>query len=144
MVVKWYVVLCCHTVDLSLIFTRLGFHQSTRDRVSKHYRSPSFHIPDLLRSKIRLQIQGIAAKAEGAEPRGALHIVRQLGLVGLYRGAAACLLRDIPFSAIYFPAYAHLKRDIFGEGINGKKLGFWETLGAAGIACVFFTSGRST
>jgi len=25
------------------------------------------------------------------------------------KGARACLLRDIPFSAIYFPAYAHLK-----------------------------------
>ena len=24
-------------------------------------------------------------------------------------GASACLLRDIPFSAIYFPAYAHSK-----------------------------------
>lgn len=84
--------------------------------------------------KIRLQVQGIAAKAEGAAPRGAMHIVRQLGLLGLYKGAAACLLRDIPFSAIYFPAYAHLKRDVFREGYNGKKLGFWETLGAAGIA----------
>ena len=27
----------------------------------------------------------------------------------LLQGARACLLRDIPFSAIYFPAYAHLK-----------------------------------
>jgi len=26
-----------------------------------------------------------------------------------HSGASACLLRDIPFSAIYFPAYAHAK-----------------------------------
>ena len=26
-----------------------------------------------------------------------------------FQGATACLMRDIPFSAIYFPAYAHLK-----------------------------------
>lgn len=84
--------------------------------------------------KIRLQVQGEAAKVEGAVPKGAVHIIRQLGIVGLYRGASACLLRDIPFSAIYFPAYAHLKKDVFQEGYNGKRLSFLETLGAAAIA----------
>ncbi|KAF8527409.1 mitochondrial inner membrane protein [Hysterangium stoloniferum] len=84
--------------------------------------------------KIRLQIQGEVAKAEGVVPRGAIHIVKQLGLVGLYRGASACLLRDIPFSAIYFTAYSHLKKDFFQEGYNDKKLSFLETLAAAGIA----------
>ncbi|KAF8078970.1 mitochondrial carrier domain-containing protein [Lyophyllum atratum] len=84
--------------------------------------------------KIRLQIQGEAAKVEGAVPKGAVHIIRQLGILGLYRGASACLLRDIPFSAIYFPAYWHLKKDVFHEGYNGKQLSFLETLGAAGIA----------
>ncbi|KAF8735609.1 hypothetical protein AX14_001796 [Amanita brunnescens Koide BX004] len=84
--------------------------------------------------KIRLQIQGEAAKLEGAVPKGAIHIIRQLGILGLYRGASACLLRDIPFSAIYFPAYSHLKKDVFREGHNGKHLSFLETLAAAGIA----------
>lgn len=84
--------------------------------------------------KIRLQIQGETAKMEGASPRGAVHIVRQLGIVGLYKGASACLLRDIPFSAIYFTSYSHLKKDVFKEGYNGKQLSFLETLGSAGIA----------
>jgi len=84
--------------------------------------------------KIRLQMQGEAAKLEGAAPRGAVHIIRQLGLLGLYKGAPACLLRDIPFSAIYFPAYAHLKSDVFHEGRHGKRLTFFETLSAAAIA----------
>ena len=61
-----------------------------------------FNFTSLYR-KIRLQVQGEAAKLEGAKPKGAIHIVKQLGLLGLYRGASACLLRDIPFSAIYFP-----------------------------------------
>lgn len=30
-------------------------------------------------------------------------------VVFLVQGARACFLRDIPFSGIYFPAYAHLK-----------------------------------
>ena len=56
--------------------------------------------------KIRLQVAGEIA----AESRvSALSVVRDLGFFGLYKGARACLLRDIPFSAIYFPAYAHLK-----------------------------------
>ena len=79
-------------------------------------------------------MQGEAAKVEGAVPRGAVHIIRQLGLLGLYKGASACLLRDIPFSAIYFPAYAHLKIDVFHEGRHGKRLSFFETLSAAAIA----------
>jgi solute carrier family 25 aspartate/glutamate transporter 12/13 len=85
-------------------------------------------------SKIRLQVQGEAAKLEGGKPRGAVHIIRQLGILGLYRGSSACLLRDIPFSAIYFPAYSHLKTDLFHEGYNGKKLSFVETLTAAAVA----------
>ena len=86
--------------------------------------------------KIRLQVQGEAAAVEGAAPRGAIHIIRQLGLLGLYRGASACLLRDIPFSAIYFPAYSHLKKDVFHEGYHGKTLSFFETLTSAAVAYV--------
>lgn len=60
-------------------------------------------------------------------------IVRNLGLVGLYKGASACLLRDVPFSAIYFPTYSHLKRDFFGESPT-KKLGILQLLTAGAIA----------
>ena len=60
-------------------------------------------------------------------------IVRNLGLVGLYKGASACLLRDVPFSAIYFPTYSHLKKDLFGESPT-KKLGVIQLLSAGAIA----------
>lgn len=84
--------------------------------------------------KIRLQVQGEMTKSvEGVERRSALWIVKNLGLVGLYKGASACLLRDVPFSGIYFPTYNHLKRDLFGEGPN-KKLGIVQLLTAGAIA----------
>lgn len=60
-------------------------------------------------------------------------IIRNLGLVGLYKGASACLMRDIPFSAIYFPSYAHLKKNVFGES-QTKKLGVLQLLTAGAIA----------
>jgi solute carrier family 25 (mitochondrial aspartate/glutamate transporter), member 12/13 len=79
-------------------------------------------------------VQGEVAKSvEGAPKRSAMWIVRNLGLVGLYKGASACLLRDVPFSAIYFPAYAHLKSDVFGESPT-KKLGVLQLLTAGAIA----------
>uniref|UniRef100_A0A8C2ZPD9 Solute carrier family 25 member 13 n=1 Tax=Cyclopterus lumpus TaxID=8103 RepID=A0A8C2ZPD9_CYCLU len=56
--------------------------------------------------KIRLQVAGEITTG----PRvSALSVIRGLGFFGLYKGSKACFLRDIPFSAIYFPCYAHLK-----------------------------------
>lgn len=86
--------------------------------------------------KIRLQVQGELSKSlsEAALPRrSAAWIVRNLGIVGLYKGASACLLRDVPFSAIYFPTYNHLKKDLFGES-QTKKLGILQLLTAGAIA----------
>ncbi|KAH0565814.1 hypothetical protein GP486_000783 [Trichoglossum hirsutum] len=84
--------------------------------------------------KIRLQVQGeVAKKVDGVPRRSALWIVRNLGLMGLYRGATACLLRDVPFSAIYFPTYNHLKKDYFGETPQ-KSLGVLQLLTAGAIA----------
>lgn len=78
-------------------------------------------------------MQGELAKDGVQVARGVIPIIRSLGLVGLYKGAGACLLRDAPFSLIYFTSYAHLKKDLFGEGKNGKQLSNLETLLAAGM-----------
>ncbi|XP_077472996.1 electrogenic aspartate/glutamate antiporter SLC25A12, mitochondrial-like [Stigmatopora argus] len=65
--------------------------------------------------KIRLQVAGEITTG----PRvSALNIVRDLGFFGLYKGAKACFLRDIPFTSIYFPVYAHIKGMLAYE--NGK------------------------
>ncbi|KAM7071256.1 electrogenic aspartate/glutamate antiporter SLC25A13, mitochondrial [Acridotheres tristis] len=62
--------------------------------------------------KIRLQVAGEITTG----PRvSALSVLRDLGFFGLYKGAKACFLRDIPFSAIYFPCYAHLKASFTNE-----------------------------
>ncbi|KAG9477317.1 hypothetical protein GDO78_002618 [Eleutherodactylus coqui] len=62
--------------------------------------------------KIRLQVAGEITTG----PRvSALTVLRDLGFFGLYKGAKACFLRDIPFSAIYFPVYAHCKAQFTDE-----------------------------
>jgi len=41
---------------------------------------------------------------------------------------------------VYFTTYYHLKKDVFHEGFNGKKMTFYETLGAAALAYVISSS----
>ncbi|MBN3284876.1 CMC1 protein, partial [Polyodon spathula] len=80
--------------------------------------------------KIRLQVAGEITTG----PRvSALNVVRDLGFFGLYKGAKACFLRDIPFSAIYFPVYAHTKTQLTDE--HGH-LGALQLLTAGAIAGV--------
>ncbi|KAK6018993.1 hypothetical protein OSTOST_15389 [Ostertagia ostertagi] len=66
--------------------------------------------------KIRLQVAG---EIQSASKIGVFTVMKDLGFLGLYKGARACFLRDIPFSAIYFPTYAHAKLATADEdGIN--------------------------
>lgn len=102
--------------------------------------------------KIRLQMQGGASKTlnPGEIPHKRLtagQIIKQLGVKGLYKGASACLLRDVPFSAIYFPTYANLKKILFNFDPNDAnkkhRLDSWQLLVAgalAGAPAAFFTT----
>lgn len=54
----------------------------------------------------------VAAGKPVPQQQNVMAIIRELRFVGLYKGAAACLLRDVPFSAIYFPAYASFKETL--------------------------------
>ncbi|KAF9437067.1 hypothetical protein BGZ76_002085 [Entomortierella beljakovae] len=68
--------------------------------------------------KIQMQLTGSQKLAPG-EPRiTASSIVRSLGLRGLYRGTPATLLRDVPFSIIFFPLNSYLK--LQGADADGK------------------------
>ncbi|XP_042874042.1 calcium-binding mitochondrial carrier protein Aralar1-like [Penaeus japonicus] len=62
--------------------------------------------------KIRLQVAGEIATVKKIS---AISVIKELGFLGLYKGARACFLRDIPFSAIYFPVYAHSKQLLADE-----------------------------
>ncbi|KAG0690830.1 mitochondrial aspartate-glutamate transporter agc1 [Pichia californica] len=94
-------------------------------------------------SKIRLQTQGEYIKqlkdnGKIINSKSAIEIVRELGFKGLYRGAGACLLRDIPFSGIYFPTYANIKKHIFNLDPNNpnkrSNLEPWELLTSGALA----------
>jgi hypothetical protein len=134
-VLKWCVIYkTCTSALYRFTLPNLGIHESSGNCVCRVNLSNTEQYSSLSNRKIRLQVQGEAAKVDGAVPKGAVHIIRQLGILGLYKGATACLLRDIPFSAIYFTAYSHLRKDVFQDGYNGKQLSFLETLSAAAIA----------
>jgi len=63
--------------------------------------------------KIRMQVAGEIQSQ--ANPVSTMSIIRELGFFGLYKGVRACLLRDIPFSMIYFPTYSHMKKKLSDE-----------------------------
>ncbi|XP_046846923.1 calcium-binding mitochondrial carrier protein Aralar2-like [Xenia sp. Carnegie-2017] len=83
--------------------------------------------------KIRLQVAG-----EIGQKVSAISVIRELGFRGIYKGARACFLRDIPFSAIYFPAYAHLKKNFSDENGFTKWYNLLMAAALAGCPAAFF------
>jgi len=75
-------------------------------------------------------------------PQSLQAVVKTLGYSGLFTGARACLLRDIPFSALYFPAYKFLKDQFSTPGqpqsLSAGKLLLAGTL--AGVPASFLTT----
>jgi len=87
--------------------------------------------------KIRLQIAGEIATQKRV---GAATVIKELGFIGLYKGARACLLRDIPFSAIYFPAYAHAKQFLAGQDEHVSPLRILLAATMAGVPAASLTT----
>uniref|UniRef100_A0A3Q3BRI9 Mitochondrial glutamate carrier 2 n=1 Tax=Kryptolebias marmoratus TaxID=37003 RepID=A0A3Q3BRI9_KRYMA len=60
-----------------------------------------------------------------------VELLKTRGLAGLYKGAGATLMRDVPFSMIYFPLFANL--NALGRGTTGSqadvqaKAPFWQS-----------------
>ncbi|XP_050048725.1 mitochondrial glutamate carrier 1-like [Dermacentor andersoni] len=71
----------------------------------------------------------------------ATQLVRERGLVGLYRGTGATMLRDVTFSIIYFPLFAHLNS--LGPSRSDGTSVFWASFLAgcgAGSAAAFLVN----
>jgi len=68
--------------------------------------------------KVRLQTQVVA---QGHTRKSAFIIMNELGLRGMYTGVAACLLRDVPFSAIYFTTFANMKKAVLLNWVEPGK-----------------------
>jgi len=86
--------------------------------------------------KIRMQVAG---EVSGQRP-SALSLCRELGFVGLYKGARACFLRDIPFSAIYFPCYAHLKLYLADENGYNNAPSLLVAAAGAGVPAAYLVT----
>jgi len=59
--------------------------------------------------KIRMQLQNKKPEAERQRIGQVVRSIVNGGLRGIYQGAAATLLRDVPFSILYFPLFSNLK-----------------------------------
>ncbi|ORZ13361.1 mitochondrial carrier domain-containing protein [Lobosporangium transversale] len=83
--------------------------------------------------KIQMQLAGSQKLTPNEQRPTAMSIVRSLGLRGLYRGTPATLLRDVPFSIIFFPLNSYIK--LQGADEDGKTP-FSVVLGAGLVAGV--------
>ena len=61
----------------------------------------------------------------------AQELLRTKGILGLYKGTAATMLRDVSFSVVYFPMFARLnslgpkKADGSGNGTHSFDIGLF-------------------
>uniref|UniRef100_A0A3Q4HFT3 Mitochondrial glutamate carrier 2 n=1 Tax=Neolamprologus brichardi TaxID=32507 RepID=A0A3Q4HFT3_NEOBR len=101
--------------------------------------------------KIQLQDAGRLAQSTPPPRPSATGITMELlktrGLAGLYRGVGATLMRDVPFSMIYFPLFANLnalgRESAGGQADVQARAPFWQSFvagcSAGSVAAVAVT-----
>lgn len=87
--------------------------------------------------KIQMMMQ---ATLPVSQRRTVTQVIQDLGWKGLYRGWAPTLMRDIPYSVIFFPGYAHLKKLTRShDGTNTMTSNFFSGTVAAAFAAGLVT-----
>ena len=87
--------------------------------------------------KIRLQVAGEITSGPKIK---AWDVMKELGIRGLYKGSKACFLRDVPFSAIYFPVYAHNKLTFSDENGHNSPGSLLVSAMIAGIPAAYLVT----
>ncbi|KAK8792017.1 hypothetical protein WA158_005394 [Blastocystis sp. Blastoise] len=88
-------------------------------------------------TKIRMQVQ---ATLPAAERTGLWAVCKDLGIRGMYKGATITLLRDVPYSMIFFPLNSNLKK-LFSKNEDDVSL---SGLMISGMSAGAFASGIMT
>jgi hypothetical protein len=67
--------------------------------------------------------------------KSAVRVVQELGVRGLYKGLPATLLRDVPFSFLFFPIYSNIRQAwLHRRGGTRGEVGLLPTLVAGATA----------
>lgn len=82
----------------------------------------------------RTEVGGV--KQRPSALRVAMELIKSKGILGLYKGASATVLRDVSFSIVYFPMFAHLSRLSFdnSQSDTDRNSTFWKNFIAGCIA----------
>jgi len=83
--------------------------------------------------KIRMQLQNKKPEAERQPIRAVMKNTFGGGISAVYRGAAATLMRDVPFSILYFPFFSNIKLFLAKQPIDSPVFGMFRKPESDGI-----------